>query len=268
MNLAIEHTVLAHNMAVDGENKIHSDEIAKQFGFEGALVGGVNVYAYMTNLPVSHFGGDWLSRGHAEVRFHKPVYDGRETRCSAEILADGSLALKAEMGPVLCVTGNASLAAETPMPPAIDSIATAPIPAGEDRPVGSPENLAVGTILGTFEWTIDRADNQDYCEGVRENLALYKDQGLVHPGRVLHMANRVLTSNVYISPWMHVGSTIQHYAPARIDCLLSARGKVLKEYEHKGHKFVELDVLIVADNTECIARVHHTAIYRPRSAVG
>ena len=39
---------------------------------------------------------------------------------------------------------------------------------------------------------------------------------------------------------------------------------VLRNYENKGHKFVEIDALIVADGTTPIARVLHTAIYEPR----
>ena len=33
---------------------------------------------------------------------------------------------------------------------------------------------------------------------------------------------------------------------------------------HKGHKFVVLDALVVANNTTPIARIEHTAIYLPR----
>ena len=37
---------------------------------------GVDVYAYMTHLPVQRWGRAWLERGTAECRFLKPVYDG------------------------------------------------------------------------------------------------------------------------------------------------------------------------------------------------
>ncbi len=263
MIAALEHTVLANNLSRDSENKIHSDLVAKQFGFEGALVGGVNVYAYMTHLPVSHYGVAWLERGRGECRFHKPVYDGRETRCNAQVQADGSLKMKVAMGDVSCATGRAQLGAGE-APPALDTIPTAPFPRPQDRPAGSPETLAAGTILGTFEAVVGAAETKEYCDGVRETLALYESDGIVHPGAILQMANRSLAGNVLISPWIHVSSTIQNYAVARIDSKLAARGRVLGEYEHKGHKFVELDVLIVSNDKDCIARVHHVAIYQPR----
>src|SRR6201988_3200722 len=70
------HRVEAFNTAKDSENKIHDDAVARQFGFTGGLVPGVEVYAYMTHLPVQHWGRAWLERGAAECRLLKPVYDG------------------------------------------------------------------------------------------------------------------------------------------------------------------------------------------------
>ena len=44
---ALEHTVAAYNLSAASENKIHDDTVAKKFGFEGGLVPGVEVYAYI-----------------------------------------------------------------------------------------------------------------------------------------------------------------------------------------------------------------------------
>ena len=48
--------VEAFNTAKVSENKIHDDEVARKFGFRGGLVPGVDVYAYMTHLPVEALG--------------------------------------------------------------------------------------------------------------------------------------------------------------------------------------------------------------------
>ena len=45
----------------------------------------------------------------------------------------------------------------------------------------------------------------------------------------------------------------------------SALAVVTNEWERKGHGFVELDVVHLAD-TRPVARTRHTAIYRPRGA--
>ena len=45
---------------------------------------------------------------------------------------------------------------------------------------------------------------------------------------------------------------------------LSVRAHIAGNYEHKGHHFVELDALVLANETTPIAHIAHTAIYRPR----
>jgi hypothetical protein len=70
------YSVSAYNTAHDSENKIHDDATARRFGFGGGLVPGVDVYGYMTHMPVARWGRAWLERGTAECRFFKPVYDG------------------------------------------------------------------------------------------------------------------------------------------------------------------------------------------------
>jgi len=45
---------------------------------------------------------------------------------------------------------------------------------------------------------------------------------------------------------------------------LAAHAEVAANYERKGHRFVDLDVVIVADGIRAVAQVRHTAIYRLR----
>ena len=51
---------------------------------------------------------------------------------------------------------------------------------------------------------------------------------------------------------------------ARYGDTLQSRSTVTRAYEHKGHRFVELDVLLVANGERAVAQIDHTAIYRPR----
>ena len=75
-----EYHVKARNTSSSSENKIHDEQIARQYGFRGALVPGVTVYAYLTHPLVEAFGAAWLERGTANVRFVKPIHDGEEVR--------------------------------------------------------------------------------------------------------------------------------------------------------------------------------------------
>src|SRR5258707_15848376 len=107
--------VVAFNTAKVSENKIHDDEVAKKFGFGGGLVPGVDVYAYMTHLPVERWGRAWLEHGTAECRFSKPVYDGDRVTVSASEEA-GSLDIRLECRGVSCATGAAALPAAVTAP--------------------------------------------------------------------------------------------------------------------------------------------------------
>ncbi len=111
---------------------------------------------------------------------------------------------------------------------------------------------------------VSREEGLQYLRDISESLPLYADEQLVHPGTLLHIGNWVLRHNVVLGPWMHVGSRIEHFAAARIGDELSARALITGNYEHKGHRFVALDVLVYANGATPIARIAHTAIYRPR----
>ena len=211
-----------------------------------------------------HFGRAWLERGAGACRFTKPVYDGRNTRCLGQVNDEGNLSLTAQVEGITCATGVASLP-DAP-PPHTLAIAAKSRPPESERPRGSPTTLAAGTVLGVFEKTVTADELAEYCDGVSEDLSLYLDEGLVHPAQLLQMGNRSLTSNVQISPWMHVGSTCQHYGVAHVDEPLEARGRVRQEYEHKGHKFVELEVEIVGEGERLVATIDHKAIYQPRGS--
>ena len=92
--------------------------MARQYGFEGGLVPGVEVYAYATHPIVARFGVDWLERGTAHVRLHKPVYDGREVTVEADTdaAADScelALVVRDDSG-TDCATATARLGSDNP----------------------------------------------------------------------------------------------------------------------------------------------------------
>ena len=104
-----------------------------------------------------------------------------------------------------------------------------------------------------------------YVEDVRERDPLYTREDLSHPGQLPRLFNWALTHNVVLGPWIHVASKVDHFTPARIGDELTVRAKVTANYDRKGHRFVDLDGLVVANATTPIARIAHTAIYRPRA---
>jgi hypothetical protein len=122
----------------------------------------------------------------------------------------------------------------------------------------------VGTLLGIAPWRLTEALAAEYLEGVRETEPLYAREGLAHPGLVLRLCNRALTENVVLGPWIHVGSRVRNFAAGRVGEAFTLRARVTANYERKGHRLVDLDALVLADGDRVVARVAHTAVWRPR----
>jgi len=253
------YRVKAFNTAKASENKIHDDAVARRFGFGGGLVPGVDVYAYMTHQPVACWGRAWLERGAGECRFQKPVYDGDIATVTATE-AGGRLDLRVESRGEICSTGRASLPDRVPAPPEV--FAEPPLPPA-NRPPASEATLTVGTLLGIRPLPITSDLVAQCIADLRETETLYLKEGLCHPV-IIARANWALNHNVVLGPWMHVGSKLQHFAAARIGDELYVRARITANYEHKGHKFVDVDVLVLANRAKPIARIAHTAIWLPR----
>lgn len=263
-NGATTHRVTALNLSAASENRIHDDETARRLGFRGGLVAGVEVYAYMTNPAVRLLGREWLERGTAECRLVAPVYDGREAVATAEPDGAGGLSLRVESDGALCAAGAAALAPEPAADTGEGDPPVLPLPDADARPDASPASLPEGRALGTFALTAEPDAMAEYLAGARETLGLYAAEGIVHPAWVLRLANRAVSANVRLGPWIHVGSRIRNRAPARYGDRLLARARVARNYERKGHLFVEVDVLVAREDGAALVRIDHTAIYRPR----
>jgi acyl dehydratase len=254
------YRVQAYNTAKLSENKMHDDAVARRFGFSGGLVPGVDVMAYMMHLPVAKWGRTFLERGLIEARFVKPVYDGETAEVRGEE-SDGVLSIQIESRGQLCATGSASLPASAPTLSIADFRETAAVT--ERRPVNAT-SYELGKWLGTAPraWAGEAA--LEYLADVRERDPIYASEGLGHPGLLQRVMNKVLVDNAILGPWIHVGSRMQLLTAARSGDELTARAKVTGNYEKKGHRFVELDALVVANGRIPVAHCQHIAIYQPR----
>ena len=259
--MAIEpYRVTAYNTAKQSENKMHDDTVAKRFGFSGGLVPGVDVMAYMMHLPVANWGRAFLERGLIEARFVKPVYDGETADVTGEE-RDDILSIEVKSRGQLCATGSASLPSSAPAISISDFSETAAV--AERRPVNAA-SYQLGKWLGTMPraWAGDAA--KEYLTDVRETDAIYAREGLGHPGLLQRVMNKVLVDNAILGPWIHVGSKMQLLSAANAGDEITARARVTGNYDKKGHRFVELDALVVGNGRTPLAHCQHIAIYQPR----
>jgi acyl dehydratase len=249
------HRLRAKNLSPESDNKIHDDEVARKFGFVGALVPGVEVFAYATRPFAAEWGEEFLHRGVIDVRFHKPVYDGDDVDVTAA--ADGNRFAVTLTGPdgVVRATGHAGLAHE-------DLVLDAGrFQAGElpdPPPPADATTLAVGTHLGTAREPVTEESSADYRRGVSDDLPLY--DRYVHPGLLLRAVNAALYRSVALGPWIHTASSCRLLAPAPVPTTLVARGVVTDRFDKNGRARVRYDALVLADDRPVMV-VDHEAIY-------
>ncbi len=257
------HQVRARNLSRESENRIHDDSVARGLGFAGSLVPGVEVYAYACHLITRFWGRAWLERGRARCHFFKPVYDDRLVSITARSSDPSRLDLVAASEGMdrATIAAELCLAGPTPDP---GQFMERPLP--EVRPPADEHTLAPGTWLGSVSLAMTAGLVASYRDAVFETDPLYQGEGLVHPGQILRLCNQILIRNVLLDVWVHKSSVVEIVGLARVGETLSVRGVVVANYEHKGHRLVDLDMIVLADGARPIARVGQTAIYRLRDA--
>ncbi len=257
----ITHRVRAFNRAVHHENRVHDPDFARTLGFRGGLVPGVDIYAYMTHPVVEAWGAEWLEHGGAEVRFLQPVYDGDEVEVAAKAGGEDRLRLELRnQEGTVCASGFAERRVPEP-PPDLALFPVRPLPA--ERPPASPEVLAATPVLGSVERVVSAQEALDQLAEVGEDLELYRREPVLHPGLLLRFADAVISANVLLPPWMHVSSRPRHFGLARPGERLSARARLLDLFERRGHRFVQLDVVVAGERGPVLRVQPYTAIYEP-----
>ncbi len=257
----------AYNQVPQSENRIHSDEVARAYGFRGALVPGVTVSAYLLHPAALTWGRDWAERGRAHAVVRSPVYDGEPFRIDvADARSDGYEAKLFGPQGVHCASARASLPRDAAEPPSRRGDPLLSREAG--RPVASRavmEELRE-TGLGALPARWDEAaELTTYLRNPDRMAPVYRDEKLAHPGFVLGLTNWVLGRNVRMSPWLHLETWSQHHRAIPWGAELVVEAAIADLFEKKGHEFVDLDVGVFGRNDDdAYASVRLRAIYRMR----
>lgn len=240
------YDVVAVNLAPDADNRIHADDVAQSFGFAGALVPGVEVFALATAPLARAWGEAWLASGGLSLRFRRPVYDGERVTVAVDELLGITVT-----GPdgVVRASGTASRPGQVRPPSSYDN---APLPA----PLrGEP---ALGA-LGTVRIPADPVACADYVRGIDDELPVY--DRWVHPGLLLRLVNLALMSNVELGPWIHTASDARLLGLAGVDEEVEVRSRVVQLFSRKGNDYLRYDALVLAGGRP-VLEVEHEAIWR------
>jgi acyl dehydratase len=253
------HTAVARNFAEASENKIHSDDIAKRFGFTGALVPGVTVFGHLAWPVTRHFGERWLQGSWVTTRFIKPAYHG-ETISMSDSETDGKgLAVECRnTADVLLATLECTIES-TPPPADLHahfSGATDP----QARVEITWDTVQVDEPFTTYTWQPDDACNREYAARVDDETELFR-KGVLHPHAILSQANQVLVRRFVMPAWIHTGSEVRFRSLLRVGDAIEVRAVPLEKWERKGHQFIKLYVAYVVRG-ELATEIFHTAIFR------
>ena len=240
------YEVVAVNLDPQADNRIHDDEVAQQFGFAGALVPGVEVFALASAPLVRAWGEDFLAAGRMSLRFRKPVYDGERVTVDFD---RGELSVVGPDGVLRAGGAAEQTAADRP-----------DVGSYEDVPL--PEVLAAQPSLGSMGTVTEPGDPiacAEYVRRIGDACPLY--ERLVHPGLLLRLVNAALMRNVELGPWIHTASDCRFLSPAAVGRSYAVRSRVTELFERRGHSYVRYDALVLADD-DPVALVHHEAIWR------
>jgi hypothetical protein len=267
MDLTV-HEVVAKNYAADHANRIHSDDGAAKYGFTGALVPGVGLYAYLTRPVLETLGMGWLEGGAMSAKFIHPVYDGESVYVESRIAGIDPIGLRLELfnrSGTLCATGRADIPSSLQgFDP--EDYPPRPLPASGKLPPATIDNFRVGDHFGSLEFTLDWVGRMaKFLDDVVETSPIYRGSAAVcHPAFWIAQANEIVMQNMALGPWIHTASEAQHYSAARDGDRVSLRGRVIDLYEKRGNEYIALELGIFGEEGRPIAKIKHMAIIKLR----
>jgi len=259
----------ALNLAEDSANEIHSDKVAKQFGFRGGLVPGVTISAYLIHPAVTTWGLDFLHRGYAHVRVSAPLYDGEPF--AVDILEQSDSSYRAE----ITQADKISATAEVSLPelaPAAPTRRGDPVGDRSHKPTKATraafEQLkSDGCLAFRYRWR--EKNNEPYVQDIDAIPGLLRanGDGYANMNFLLGITNWVLSANAHMNPWMHLETKSQNYRAVAEGTSLIAEIIIADLTEKKGHEFVDAQInLFDEEDDTCVCAIELRAIYRLRGA--
>ena len=247
----------ARNFSEATENRIHSDEVAAQFGFAGALVPGAAIFGNMTRPLVETLGTDWLTHWTADLRLRKPAYHGDALTIRHEAAGDTHVVRCHARGLLLAELTSRREPSARLIPASVDAG-----PALDERPEIRWDNVVVGEPFPAWTWSPDAIANAESAAQVEDDLDCYRD-GVIHPNAILGTANQAFTRRYLLPAWIHVGSTVRFHAALQVGDDIEVRTVPSEKWRHKGHEFVTLDIAYLVAGAAA-TEIRHVSIFRVR----
>lgn len=263
----IERSITAF---LDGEdsleidNIIHSTEGAAQFGFQGALVGGVTVYSWAIPALIDGLGEDWLDSGWIDFRLRRPVYPGDEITTRVTPTDDGvEFSMSKESGEV-CIAGTAGMGEAQFYGDLAVAQNRVVVPPADPLTLLTNENLPVGEDMPPMAVPMSIEDAAEYADQFARDphRRWREDDARLHPGWIAGRCTRLIRHTYTYRAGIHAGSQIQMLGPVKAGQTLVVSGHMTDGYRRKLHEYCLLDVTISSESGEDLARLRHRTIYQ------
>lgn len=256
---------LSNEDSPDIRNPIHSTEVARKYGFQGPLVGGITVYGWLAEVVAEHLGDDWLDHGWSEFSFKRPVYPGEALvfRLAEDDQPGYAMTVEGDDGSVR-ISGRAGLN----LAPwfgelAVPSSLMPAMPASVELRDLSPEAPPVGEDLLPIRMSMDVEDARAYAiEKQRSSDERFVgEHPRLHPAMVAGFEIFLIYEQFKpATPGIHVYSQVQHMHRADAGPGYIAGGKFIDAFERKGRHHGTIDGWLIRDAVE-ICRARQGFIY-------
>ena len=267
----IENTVVAYldnDDNPDITNPIHSTEVAKSYGFDGPLVGGVTVWGWATDTILAALGEGWLEGGWAEYSFRQPTFPG-DTLIVRARLNEGSSAASWTVEMInqseeVCVSGMVGLGKAEWLDELVKPRSMGPTSEpGNKRPL-TLENADIGKDWSAMELDFSEETSAEFiAQKQRTDNPLFTDKNAVaHPSWTAGWAEILLRHNFAIPSSMHTRSRVQHHRKIPVGTSVIGGAHLIDAYERKAHHFANYDVLLVDGEGVELAQLRHWTIFK------
>lgn len=267
----VENTVVAYldnDDSPDITNPIHSTEVAKSYGFDGPLVGGVTVWGWATDTILAALGDGWLEDGWAEYSFRQPVFPGDRLTVRATLNEDSSVAFwTVEMineQDQVCVSGSVGLGKAQWLSELILPRSMGPTNESDSKGPLTLENAETGKDWWALERDFSAEVSAEFiAQKQHTDNPLFNDENAIaHPSWTAGWAEQLLRHNFAIPSSMHTKSRVQHHRKIPVGTSVIGGAHLIDAYERKAHHFANFDVLLADNDGTTLAQLRHWTIFR------
>ncbi|OAF12317.1 hypothetical protein AYJ54_06640 [Bradyrhizobium centrolobii] len=237
-------------------NVVHDDAEARKLGFKAGLITGTTTYAYLTRPAVAHFGKSWFEQTLNTIKLKAPTFEGE--KLTARLVSSSKDACEVELADDDGV--RATLSCQKLEKPAKAAVLLS-APLNTARPKLTAELIPAGMVLGTLRDPLAPDECLEYLDQVGDPHAIYREQRIVHPGQLLHLANEVMMNNFTLAPWFHAKSQITNYRPIGMGTPIEVRSKVVEASERNSNKLATIDYVWVLPDDSVAMSARHSIVY-------